>query len=511
MKKNTEIFIVLLVIMFASHIFAQNDSWLNEINKYAKDQNISDDSLYTMLSHWGSYPVTDSTEVFITYYNQINDTLAAPYVLYIPPGYDPNTKTPILVYLHGGVSTKDFYSIEEGFPQDSPFIHFAEENNWLMLFPFGNIDTSWWDLAGVRNIQTQVRTLKTYYNIDDDRIFMTGFSDGGSGSFFMAMSAPDDFASFYPLNGFLSVGSQVTNTPSFIPNLKNRRVNVINTDLDQLYPARRMRLLMDLAVQAGADLLYKEYWGIGHSFDYADKEIPIMIESMKLQPRNIFQPHIYWETWTPNYGKCDWLEILQIDSTMIKADWHEEYQIQLPDDRISFGFYPDDDFDYDGVMVYNLVEGETTARQMGLEELDLIIKMDGITLHSLDDMDSLKTFKQRGDSVNLTVKRYDEEITLYGQFPDTTYHDAIVYSKPSGAVQADYFGNEFVLETSRVKKLAIFLHPDMVNFDNTVKVIINNKVVFDEVIDIDREFMTDNFLRNRDRTALWVKKLEFEI
>jgi len=307
------------------------------------------------------------------------------------------------------------------------------------------------------------------------------------------------------------VGSQVTNTPSFIPNLKNRRVNVINTDLDQLYPARRMRLLMELAVQAGADLLYKEYYGIGHSFDYADKEVPIMIESMKIQPRDIFQPNIYWETWTLDYGKCDWLEILEIDSTMNKADWHEEYQIQLPDDRISFGFYPDDDFDHDGILVYNLVEGETTAREMGLQELDLIIKMDGITLHSLDDMDSLKTFKQRGDSVSLTVKRYDDEITLYGQFPDTTYNDAIIYSKPSGAVHADYFGNEFVLETSRVKKLALYLHPDMVNFDNPVKVIINDNVAFDEVIDIDREFMTDNFLRNRDRAALWAKKLEIEL
>jgi predicted esterase len=496
--------------MFASHIFAQNDSWLNEINKYANDQNISDDSLYTILSQWNTYPGPDSTGVFITYYNHINDTLDAPYVLYIPPNYNATEKTPLLIYLHGGVSTKDFYEIEEDYMQNNYFIPFADEHNWLMLFPFGNIDTSWWDLSGAQNVRAQIRALKTMFNIDDDRIFMTGFSDGGSGSFFMAMSAPDDFASLYPLNGFLSVGSLVTKTPSFLPNLRNRKVNVINTDLDQLYPAYKMRFMMDLALSAGADLLYKEYWGIGHSFDYAENEIPIMFESMKIQPRDIFRPSIYWETWTPDYGKCDWLEILEIDSTMSRAGWHEEYQIQLPDDRISFGFYPDDDFDYDGIMVYNLADGETTAREMGLHQHDLIIKMDGITIHSLDEMDSLKTFKQRGDSVSLTVKRYEDEVTLYGQFPDTTYYDAIMYSKPSGAVQAKYFGNEFILETSRVKNLAIYLHPAMVNFDNPVKVIINREVVFDEYISIDREFMTDNFLRNRDRTALWAKKLEFE-
>lgn len=501
--------IIFLSITLSTYIFGQNDAWLNEINTLSIDENITDDSLYTILSHWNTYPEPDSTGVFITYFNQISDTLKAPYVLYVPSSYDPQKRTPMIVDLHGGVSIKEFYLLDEGYTQDVLFVPFAEENNWLMLFPLGNIETSWWDLQGVRNIQTQIRTLKTYYNIDDDRIFLTGFSDGASGSFFMAMTSPDDFASMYPLNGFLSVGSIVTNRPTYLPNMKNRSLNVINTDLDGLYPAARMRLLIELALEAEANILYKEYWGIGHVFDYAEDEIPIMINSMKLQPRDIFHPSIYWEAWTPEYGKCDWIEIIEIDSTMEKKSWHQEYQIQLPDDRISFGFYPDDDFDYDGIMVYNLVEGETTARQMGLEEHDLIIKMDGILIHSLEDMDSLKTFKQRGDSVSLTVKRYDEEVTLYGQFPDTTYSDAIIYSKPSGAVRADYFGNEFVLETSGVSKLALYIHPDMVNIDLPVKVIINGEIYFDNYIETDREFMMDNFLRNRDRTALWVKRMEF--
>jgi len=509
MKKIATITIILLSIALSTNIYGQNHAWLNEINTLANDDTISDDSLYTTLTLWNSYPDLDSTGVFTTYHNQINDTLNAPYVLYIPNGYDPQAKTPLLVYLHGGVSTKDFYSFEDASLEKSPFLPFAEMNNWLVLFPFGNIDTSWWDLPGVRNIQTQIRTLKTYYNIDDDRIFITGFSDGASGSFFMAMTSPDDFASMYPLNGFLSVGSIFTNRPTFLPNMKNRPVNVINTDLDGLYPAARMRLLIELALEAEADILYKEYWGIGHRFDYAKDEIPIMINNMKLQPRDIFHPSIYWETWTPEYGKCDWLEIIEIDSTLEKKSWHKEYQIQLPNDRISFGFYPDDDFDYDGIMVYNLVEGETTARQMGLAQQDLIIKMDGIPIHSLDDMDSLKTFKQRGDSVSLTVRRYDEDLTLFGQFPDTTYSDAIIYSKPSGAVNADYFGNEFVLETSGISKLALYIHPDMVNVALPVKIIINDEIYFDNYIEIDREFMMDNFLRNRDRTALWVKRVEF--
>ena len=131
MKKIVTITIILLNIALSSNIFGQNHAWLDEINGLANDETISDDSLYTILTHWNSYPAPDSTGVFNIYYNQINDTLSAPYVLYVPPNYDPQKKTPMIVYLHGGVSTKVFYPLEDGYPKKVPFVPFAAENTWL--------------------------------------------------------------------------------------------------------------------------------------------------------------------------------------------------------------------------------------------------------------------------------------------------------------------------------------------------------------------------------------------
>lgn len=509
---NKQKFIIMLILLFSvSLLFSQEDNFNQRIIKLRDDKTISNDSLFTILSNWNEFPQPDSTDVFIQYYNRINDTLQAPYIVYIPANYQCQSKTPLLVYLHGGVGREEFIEDYMKHIQDNTFVQFAEKNNWLMLFPMGNKDTAWWDLRGISNIKKQIRILKSNYNIDDDRIWITGFSDGGSASFHFALVDPNDFAAFYPLNGYISVGSMVTDTPVYLPNLMNRPVYAINTDLDRLYPSAKMKPLMELSLEAEANLLYKEYFGIGHEFTYAEQEIPIMVKYMKNHVRVIFRPNIYWECCSSDFSQCDWLEIVSLDTTKTAKKWQIQYQIEMTDDRIQFGFYHDTDYDKPGIKVKNLVEGECVAKEMGLVPGDVVIKMDGIETKDIDDMDSLKTFKERGDEVKLTVLRGKEQIELHGQFPDTTYYDAFKYNKPSGAIIATYFGNHFDIEASRVGKFAIYLHPDMVNLENPVSVKINGREVFNDNVNIDRDFMVENFIKNRDRTALWVKRLIFKI
>ena len=509
---NKQKFIIILILLFsASLLFSQEDNFNQRIIKLRDDKTIPNDSLFTILSNWNEFPQPDSTGVFIQYYNQINDTLQAPYFVYVPSNYNSQRRTSLLIYLHGGVSRQDFIKGYKEYIKQNSFVRFAGANNWLMLFPMGNKDTAWWDLRGISNIKKQIRILKSNYNIDDNRMWMTGFSDGGSASFHFALVEPNDFACFYPLNGYISVGSVVTNTPVYLPNLMNRPVYAINTDLDRLYPSAKMKPLMELSLEAGANLLYKEYFGIGHEFTYAEQEIPIIVKHMKNHVRDVFRPEIYWESCSSDFSHCDWLEIVSLDTTKTAKKWQKKYQIEMTDDRIQFGFYHDTDYDKPGIKVKNLVEGECVAKEMGLVPEDVIIKMDGVKIKDIDDMDSLKTFKSRGDEVSLIVMRNGKQIELHGQFPDTTYYDAFKYNKPSGAVKATYCGNHFNIETSRVGKLAIYLHPDMVNLENPVSVKINGREVFNDNVNIDRDFMVENFIKNRDRTALWVKRLIFAI
>ncbi|MBL7149401.1 MAG: PDZ domain-containing protein [Candidatus Cloacimonetes bacterium] len=489
-------------------------SWLmgtDSLNDIINDSSISNDSLFVLLTHWNKHLPEDSTGVFLQKVNVINDTLIAPYFIHIPQNYDHTKPARLLVYLHGGVGRKDFIDdFSEYVPQITALFPNEVTNNWFILFPQGNQYTMWWDLVGMENIKTQIRNLKENYNIDDNRIYMTGFSDGGSASFHFALTDPNMFAAFYPLNGFIAVGSRMTQNPVYIANLQNRHLRAINTDDDGLYPSADMRLLMELSLQAGADLFYKEYWGIGHDFAYAEEDVPIMVEDMKNQARDIFGSDIYWESSNPEFNRCDWLEITKLDTLETPKEWQKEYNIKLENKRIQFGFYHDDTFEGKGVKVRDVIEA-STADSMDLKKDDIVIKMDGKDVENIEKLSELKTFKKRGDTVSLTVLREDKEVKLTGQFPEVEFYDAFIMNKPSGAVKAKYWGNHFEIETSRVEELALYINPYMVNLKNPVSVTVNGDEVFNDHIEIDREFMVENFLKNFDRKALWVKRIVLKL
>jgi len=509
MKKK----LMICIVIFSCFVFLKAEETLLEskLREMALAEGVSSDSIYKFIENWNNFSEYNEESNFQVLYNQINDTLTAPYVLFTPQNYNPKKKTPLLIYLHGAVSRQNFPENPIRMAKSNPFVSHSEKMGWFMLFPLGKIHYTWWDTAGIRNLQEQIIATKKKFNIDDDRVYVTGFSDGGSGSFYLGLNKPDNYASFYPLNGFISVGAIVTSKPIYLQNLKNRSYYAINTELDQLYPAALMEPLMQIAINAGANLLYKEYNAIGHEFSYAEKEIPIIIKNMEYNPRNIFQPTLYWESWSPKFGKCDWLEIIEIDSTKTSKDWQKEYYYELPNIRITFGFYIDRDYKKNGIKVDRISENECTAREMGLKAEDILIKMNDQPINKDSDLSRLKQNISRGDSITLTVKRNDKDIKLYGQLPDTTYYDAFIYNKVSGAVKARYCANEFNIYSSQVKKFALYFHPNMVNFENKVIVNLNDEKIFEQNISKDKKFLVNNFLKYFDRSALWVKKLIFEV
>ena len=489
-------YLILILLLFVTNMFTEEFVVIDDLTSVKLFEFISDNSTYSAPSETGIV-IRDSIV--------INDSLTAPYAYYIPSSYDVSKRTPLFVYLHGGVGTPDFHSMDD-LETDNDFIAFAEENNMLLLLPMANLQCMWWDVTGAGNILNLVKKMKQKFNVDDNRVFISGISDGGSGSFHLAMTRPDVFASFYPIIGMMSVGNLGNGMQTYPGNMANRYVAAVNNDDDGLYPSAKMRKTIDMAQKAGAELYYKEFWGYGHKVPYLKEYLNSILLQMQSHPRDPFQPILYWEVSEMEFNRCDWLEITKIDTLLPKKEWQEVNNVKLSVDRMMFGFNNDREYEGEGTLITRVVEN-SAAFDAGLLENDLIIKMDGKPAANIDSLITWRDAKKRGDEFTLTVIREDEKIQLNGRFPETTEYDAFNLTKPSGAVKARYYGNHFEIETSRVSQIAIYIHPEMINYDIPVDININGQQVFNEMIEIDSEFMQKNFKENQDRKALWTNRI----
>jgi len=131
---------------------------------------------------------------------QIVKTVRLGYLLYLPKGYEPNTKEkyPLILFLHGmGERGDDLNLIKKhGIPKiveqkdDFPFIALSPQCP-------GN---SFWTVE-LEALNALLDDVVTKYAVDVDRIYLTGLSMGGYGAWALAMEYPKRFAAIVPICG----------------------------------------------------------------------------------------------------------------------------------------------------------------------------------------------------------------------------------------------------------------------------------------------------------------------
>ena len=118
--------------------------------------------------------------------------------VYLPPGYDPSQKWPLVIYLHGYSPENPVYV--KCWAIDSRHHNRAEEYGVIYLEPHGRGNTGYRGI-GEQDVLRCIQMAKSRFSVDEDRVYLTGESMGGGGTWHVGSRHPELFAAIAPVFG----------------------------------------------------------------------------------------------------------------------------------------------------------------------------------------------------------------------------------------------------------------------------------------------------------------------
>jgi len=333
--------ILSLSLLFSQSLSAQEKSlkfsFINsadQIDQIKENNQIDADSTYKLFSNWSAYPPVKATGKEYLY--NYTDTLYGkiPLRIYIPASYQNTRKFPCVLMLHGAVGIGNFNDIDS-LNKFDPDVLFAtlKKQDYIIVRPVADPSKKFdWvvNRFGGRNgnspnltfraLTNILISLKKVLNIDDNKIFAFGHSDGSDGAIGLGVYNPDLFAGFVAYNSMLN---GIFARDFYIRNIINSPLYLVHSDLDDLRPVQQTRVIVNELKKTGSNILYKEYIGYQHEDKHLNKDIPYVPRFISSVSRNPFKTQIFWETDKANlYNSCNWIKISDIDTSAVNAPWH---------------------------------------------------------------------------------------------------------------------------------------------------------------------------------------------
>ena len=127
------------------------------------------------------------------YRSEIDGALQ-PYGVTLPANYDPSKPVRLYVWLHGRSNDQTESAFIGNFlrvrpPGNAP----VADQGQIQLDCFGRINGAGWHWAGEADVFEGIAAVKRRYKIDDKRVILRGFSQGGEGAWHISLHHPDEF------------------------------------------------------------------------------------------------------------------------------------------------------------------------------------------------------------------------------------------------------------------------------------------------------------------------------
>ncbi len=176
---------------------------------------------------------------------------------------EKSKKLPLIIQLHGagerGAGKEDLEKVDiHGF---SKYL-MNSEHNCIVIMPQCPDDTFW--AARVESIIEFTEQLIKEYEVDEDRVYLTGLSMGGYGTWFTSMARPDLFAAIAPVcGGGMAWNAGVLKMP----------VWAFHGAEDSVVSVSQSDEMVSKLKELGADVTYSRIDSVGHNvWEYAYNE-----------------------------------------------------------------------------------------------------------------------------------------------------------------------------------------------------------------------------------------------
>lgn len=213
------------------------------------------------------------------------------YQVYVPREFQASSKWPVILALHG----EGEYG-EDGLRQTALAVAGAirrhpERFPAIVVFPQAHVDgTPGWQGTGGRAALAAVDKAVAEFSGDSARIYITGYSAGGNGAWYLASHHPDRFAAAVVVCGFVSEfrgGTTNILYPALAPGsasdpfaalaqrVAGLSIWIFHGDADPMASVDESRKMAAALKAIGANARYTEFPGVGHdawtpAYDRAD-------------------------------------------------------------------------------------------------------------------------------------------------------------------------------------------------------------------------------------------------
>lgn len=207
--------------------------------------------------------------------NKLKEAVNIHFLFYLPASYrkNPKKKWPLILFLHGMGERGDNLKLLKKHPLPKTLDQ-QKDFPSIVVSPQLPLDKILWDelIDPLKELLDQVQSK---YSVDTKRVYVTGLSMGGAGTWNFALRYPKYFAAIVPIAGAYKFKSK--EIPDNLCDLKNLPIWTFHGGKDEAVQSWQTEILVDALKACGNNVRFTFYPEADHPQSwiqaYADPEL----------------------------------------------------------------------------------------------------------------------------------------------------------------------------------------------------------------------------------------------